>query len=118
MDMSYSVLTPKEIYQSIKEKPYRDGEALIIEYAKSMCIAFFKWENEHISCCPKLTEDFANKTVSDFFYKSVNTVMPIISERDKVIQAVIELVENMQDDGNAFPNDFIDKLKRVKYRIK
>jgi hypothetical protein len=115
--MSNMLLTAKEIYTIIKEKPYRDGEALIIDYARSMCIGFYEWENEHVSACPKLMDGFAEKMVNDFFYKSVDTAMPTLLERDKVIQAVVELVEGMQDDGVAFPEDFIEKLKRVKYRI-
>jgi hypothetical protein len=36
------VMTPKEIYQTIKEKPYRDGEALITAYAENAYWAGFR----------------------------------------------------------------------------
>ena len=110
-------MTPKQIYQTIKEKPYRDGEALIIDFAKSMCISFYIWENEHISKCPKLADGFAEKTVNDFFYRSIENVMPIISERDKTIQVVVELIERMQDQGYAFPDNFIKRVNGCKYKV-
>jgi hypothetical protein len=78
MDKKSTPLTPKEIYQTIKEKPYRDGEALILDYVKATCIRFYVWENEQISACPKLADGFAEQVVDDFFYRSTNTVMPII----------------------------------------
>ncbi len=40
-------MTAKEIYQTIKERPHRDGEALIIQYAKDFAANFCKWEEVH-----------------------------------------------------------------------
>jgi hypothetical protein len=51
------VMTPKEIYQTIKEKPYRDGEALITAYGDAIRDQSF---NEVIAFVTELQNDGIN----------------------------------------------------------
>lgn len=118
MEKKNIILYPKEIYQTIKEKPYRDGEVLIWKFVNAFCKSFYEWENRY-SGNPPLAKGYSDKIVHQYFLKNIDIQLlePLLSERTKTIDIIVSMIEQMQDEGHSFPDNFIKRVKGCKYKV-
>lgn len=58
-------LTAKEIYDLIRNKPYKDGEQMIKDYAKNKLLEYKKWYKENYEGEPILHSFFIDKFINE-----------------------------------------------------